>query len=335
MSETPLTTKSKRKYNDISDPDDNTSIVYFLVVCHGIYVLKEDNQYNQDKQYEPEYVKIPENIKYVNKITYAPFGFKNILPDTKCIRENVTNICTDICPSNNLPGPDELIDLLQDDVQLLEQQRKVFNIRQKHKEYYGYESNENLKIRCFYKMLFNKEPQLYQNVVYSNPSNETKKNIPIIQKQFSIFPHEINTKYNIYVVFEKNGKLNKDDSILNSDRYKAYNKETYKGSYHHDMNRDITTQKLLEFAQYYGYENVVIFDYSCESCKDRSGNPIPRNQVMSIRELILSGQIGRGNKKTRNRSRNHMSSRNYKPISRRILRKYKKNQKTKRTQKTR
>jgi hypothetical protein len=73
------TTNTKKRKADVYEDEDNTSVVYFLVVCHGIYVFKDGN---------PEYVEIPKTIQYVNKITYAPFGFKNILPSAQSIIKN-------------------------------------------------------------------------------------------------------------------------------------------------------------------------------------------------------------------------------------------------------
>ena len=191
----PITDSKKRKTRD------NDSVVYFLIVCHGNYVFKDD---------KPEYVTISKEIQYVNKITYAPFGFKNILPNVLSIRNNVTNICSDICPSNNLQASDDFIKSLDDRVKVLENQRNSFEIMKRSKAIHGSESNTAFETRCLYKMLLDKKDQHYQNVIYS--SNEQQCNIPIIQKQFSISPGERNTAFNIYVVFEKNGKLQQDEN---------------------------------------------------------------------------------------------------------------------------
>ena len=275
---------------------DDDSIIYFLIICHGTYIFNDGN---------PEYVKIPQNMNYVNKITYTPFGYKNILPNAVDVKETIISICNDTCPTNNFIPPDVLIPLLKNDVELLEEQRKNYNIRQQFKDLHNTEPECNFKMRCCYKMLFNKSNLCYQNVIYSN--TQPKNNIPIIQKTFQILSTDENKDLNIYVVYQNNGKLNQGDTILNSRIYRSF--LTYKDLYDTGT---ITTQQLLELAKFYMYENVVIIDYSCDTCKENNGDIVSRDLVMSIRELISSNQIGRGYRKRRKTKKN------------RVLRKYKK-----------
>ena len=287
-----------------------------MILCHGSYYFKHGN---------PEYVTIPEKLKYVNKITYPPFGLYNLIPNVKCVKEGVMNTCENICSYNNLTSPEVLIKSLECDVQVLEQQRKRFNIRQQYKDQHGDEPERNFNARCHYKILFNREDQLYQNIIYS--SNNPENNVPIIQKSFAVLKTDENKEWNIYVAFQQNGYLNQGEKILNSDKYIEFlksNKRSHIQNFFSETSLTqggITTQKLLEFAAYCNYENVVIIDYSCDSCNDENGKPISRDIVMKIRDLIVSGQIGRGYKNTR------------KPNPSNNLRKYKKTRENKRRRK--
>ena len=287
---------SKRKVESYIPDEEDESIVYFLIICHGMYYFTNE---------KPDYVKIPDNIQYVNKITYSPFGLYNLEPDTSFVKENVINICNDICPLQTESQTEELIDLLEKRVKVLERQKYRFNIRQQIKDQFFSNNNQepepNLKTRCYFKMLFDKTDHLYQNVEYSYDTPE--KNIPIIQKTFKILPNDKNKELNIYVVFQKNGKLTQGDRILNSDIYINFLNAQKRGFslFSQDPNTNIiTTQQLLELANFYNYKKAFILDYSCDICKDKNGNPYSRDEVMKLREIIRLNLVGRGrfNKKT-------------------------------------
>jgi hypothetical protein len=288
---------SKRKVESYIPDEEDESIVYFLIICHGMYYFKNE---------KPDYVKIPDNIQYVNKITYTPFGLYNLEPDTSFVKENVINICNDMCPLQTESQTEELIDLLEKRVKVLERQKYRFNIRQQIKDQFFSNNNNqepkpNLKTRCYFKMLFDKTDHLYQNVEYSYDTPE--KNIPIIQKTFKILPNDNNKELNIYVVFQKNGKLTQGDRILNSDIYLNFLNAQKRGFglFSQDPNTNIiTTQQLLELASFYNYKKAFILDYSCDICKDENGKPYSRDKVMKLRESIRLNLVGRGrfNKKT-------------------------------------
>ena len=196
-------------------------------------------------------------------------------------------------------------------------------MRQQKKDHYGIESECNLKRRCYYKMLFDKEDKLYQSVIYSSNS---QNNIPILQKTFKILPEDHRIfKFNIYVVYQKNGTLHQGEKILSSEKYKAFLKKkrtflTYLNYDAHDT-ETINTQQLLEFAEDCNYDNVFILDYSCSKCSYENGEAFPRNEVRKLSELIDSNQIGKGNNKR------------YKSKKKHILRKYKKTNKKRRNNK--
>lgn len=304
---------NKRKFttnvSEDDDDEDKTSVVFFLIKCHGMYYFTND---------QPQYITIPSNIRYVNKITYTPFGNYNLLPNSIKLEKRVIDICDDKCQNYDLPSSDDLIQSLKEKVPLLEEQKKLFNMKQQNKNQYGIETECDFTKRCYYKMLFNKEDKIFQSVIYS--SNNVENNIPIIQKTFKILPEDDpKFKFNIYVVYQKNGMLSIGDTILSSEVYKNFlsKKRTFSTflNYQAYDTETITTQQLLEFAEYCNYNNVFIIDYSCSVCKDENGYAFSRDKVMDMDKLITLKQIGKGNNKRHKSKKIH------------ILRKYKKTNK--------
>ena len=299
-------------YNDITP--ENDSIVYFLILAHGAV-----NYFD----YEPAYIYIPRNIEYFNKITYAPFGFNNFETDDKLMINSITEKINTLYSQNNTPiVENKLIEGLRE-VDCVLKMQKEFIERNKHENSYPH-----IKARCGHKMIVNRENQLYQSAVYSK---EKDYDYEIINKSFSIEEND-SKEMNIYVVFAKGqrGMLQEGDTVLNSEKYIEYlgrsekqMKEEIKRhleekGHEYDIEPDllkikeknkkmakyITTEELLEFADFCNYKNVVIIDYSCDSCINDDGEKIPRNEVMKMREKIEKKLIGRGSQKnTKNKKK--------------------------------
>lgn len=84
-----------------------------------------------------------------------------------------------------------------------------------------------------------------------------------------------------------------------------------------------STEDLLGYADFCNYKNVVLIDYSCDVCINYSGENVPRNQVINIRnEKINTNLFGRGIHKKLKKSK-----------KRRVTRKLQKSKKVKKNRK--
>jgi hypothetical protein len=300
-------------YNDITP--ENDSIVYFLILAHGSVNYID---------YEPGYIYIPRNIEYFNKITYAPFGFNNFATDDSLMLNSITEKINTSYSENNEPiVENKLIEGLQE-VDCVLKMQKEFIERSKHENSYPH-----IKARCGHKMIVNRENQLYQSAVYSKEKKDY--DYEIINKSFSIEEND-SKEMNIYVVFAKgqSGILQEGDTVLNSEKYIEYlgrsEKQMLEESksiieergHEYDietkllklkeknkkMAKYITTEELLEFADFCNYKNVVIIDYSCDVCINDDGEKIPRDEVMKLRrEKIDTKLVGRGSQKHTKKSK--------------------------------
>jgi len=264
-------------YNDIIP--ENDSIVYFLILSHGSVIFRNDT--------EPDYINMPKNIEYLNKITYAPFGFFNYETNDTLILNAITEKIKTSYSENNTPiVENKLIEGLQNVDCVLQMQKKDFE-----------KNKDNTKYRCGLKMLIERENQLYQSVVYYKP---LENNVPIINKSFSISKDDAKDM-NIFVVFEKgkDGFLYEGGTVLNSEAYKDFISTSVDDeSEIEGLQNSITTEELLEFADFCNYKNVVIIDYSCDGCRKYNGEKVPRNEVIKIRrEKIDQKLVGRGSQK--------------------------------------
>lgn len=271
--------KIDENYNDIIPENDN--IVYFLILSHGSVDFKDN---------VPVYIDIPKNINYFNKITYAPFGFSNYKTNDTLMLNSITEKIKTLYEQTNTPiVENKLIDVLQDVDCVLKTQKEYI---EKSKTYSN--RDEHIKSRCGHKMIVEKEDSLYQSIVYSKTIENNK---PIIQKTFSISEDD-SEEMNIYVVFAKGeeGTLREGDKVLNSEEFREYLDTIFIDDNDVLENQNIiSTEDLLEFADFCNYKNVVLIDYSCDVCINYSGEKVPRNEVMNIRnEKITTNIVGRG-----------------------------------------
>jgi len=300
--------KIDENYSDIIPENDN--IVYFLILSHGSVDFKDN---------VPVYIDIPKNIDYFNKITYAPFGFTNYGTNDTLMLKSITEKIKTLYKQTNTPiVENKLIDVLQDFDCVLKTQKEYI---EKSKTFSN--RDEHIKSRCGHKMIVEKEDILYQSIVYSKTIENNK---PIIQKSFSISEDD-SEEMNIYVIFAKgeNGFLYEGDEVLNSEVFRDYLSTI---SYNDDnavleYQSQTSTEELLEFAEFCNYKNVVLIDYSCDVCINYSGENVPRNEVMNIRnEKITTNLVGRGIHKKLKKSK-----------KRRVTRKLRKSKKVKKNRK--
>jgi len=288
----------KRKRNSVEQITLTTkkktepSIIYFVVLSHGaVNFTKSENE----DEYKPIHIKIPKDISFFNKITFAPLGINNLTYDEDG-KEIMDTLNTEL--PNIYSKPEGYGKLLAN--KLKNEHSKVLNIKER------LEVEKDLQTRGYYHILNNNKDQFFQSVIYDK---KRKNNLPIIQKEFSLDPViKENKKYDdIFVVFQKGGLLTIGDKILDNDNifknymihlYNQRNISNIKGD-HYIYKPEITTDELLEIAVEYGYEKVVMIDYSCDYCQnivDTKTN-IPRNEIIKWREQVKNKKFGRGGKK--------------------------------------
>jgi len=272
--------KIDENYSDIIPENDN--IVYFLILSHGSVDFKDN---------VPVYIDIPKNIDYFNKITYAPFGFTNYGTNDTLMLKSITEKIKTLYEQSNTPiVENKLIDVLQQVDCVLKMQKEYI---EKSKTYPN--RDEHIKGICGRKMILEREDILYQSVLYTKSIENNK---PIIQKSFSISEDD-SEEMNIYVIFAKgeNGFLYEGDEVLNSQLFRDYLSTIFYDDDNEVLENQniISTEGLLEFAEFCNYKNVVFIDYSCDVCINYSGEKVPRNEVMNIRnEKITTNLVGRG-----------------------------------------
>jgi len=275
--------------NDIDDTYDdiipeNDSIVYFLILSHGAV------RFNTN--YIPYYVDVPHKIDYFNKITYAPVGFSNYeTNDPKMLESIKTKIKVLNGHENNPIVANKLIESLRQVDCVLEDQTKNMN------------ETPYLNDRCGQKMLVDRSDLLYESVVHSKT---IKNNSQIMNKTFSTDKNDDGETMNIYVVFANGGLLKTGDKVLNSKDYINYLSITIEDKKELlEAQSRSSTKDLLDFAEFCDYKNVVMIDYSCNTCIDDNGERVPRNLV--IQERKKKQFAGRGIHKKLKKTKKHIS----------------------------
>jgi len=283
-----VTITKKQKYRTkIKEP----SIIYFVVLCHGEVNFTK----NANNTYDPININIPPKISFFNKITFAPLGIYNIMNDNDSnnILEELKTEIPKLYSKQEGYG-DVLADKLKNDYsQLLNPSNDL-------------KTQTNPYTRGYLHILNNNKEQYYQSVVYD--VNNKNNNIPIIQKLFSLDDKVNNNDSNdILVVFQKGGLLKTGDKILNNNRiFKDYMVNLWKEKITDNIDKDgnyiyvpkITTDELLEISVEYGYEKVVIIDYSCDYCRNvvDTSDKIPRDIIRKWREDVKKRKFSRGGK---------------------------------------
>ena len=269
------------------------NIIYLAILTHGLYEYS-DKPYNNEpdeqiiyaKQKRPTAIKkrlfkqanviIPNDIEYIQKITYTPFGLYNILsPNDK---EKIYNHILSLVSDELIIG-EALTELVKNEVTFETIETKLTN--QQNPEYIL----EDLKL------LMKNRDNICQEYIYDKSID---KRI-LLNKSFSVISNDDdedededkNSKKGIYVMRQEGGPLKVGDNILQEVS-------------------EINTQELLEIISRYGYNKVIIIDYSCDICTTMFGIKPDDNHIDQLKTQISEGKIGRGGKqkkKTENRKK--------------------------------
>lgn len=223
--------------------------VYLLILTHGN--IEFDPSTNK-----PSYVEVPDAITRFSKVTFAPFAVKVALSTAD--QDDIRNRITD--------GLKEQPQLLRQDATALVNSMKVwFNDKPGINTFIGREEEGKSDFTGdFYSIL-----RKYQNQTWQYFTQTKQTAMPILEKEY--YNDETKNQDNlIYVVAQRRGKWEVGIPI-------------FKGG------KTTTTQLLNQVVEQGGYENVVMIDFSCDSCTAK----IPDDLMQSYKEQIEKGELGR------------------------------------------
>ena len=260
------------------------NIIYIVILAHGIHEYnrqKYDGEtddtmiYAKQKRpspfktrlYKSPNVIIPDNITYIQKITYTPFGLYNIMSSNDS--NKIYNELLQLLSRDFIIG-EPLTKIITDDIVFESIESKLSKP----------ENPEHILEDL--RLLMENKDDLCQEYIYDKTGTN---NIPLKNKSFSMESYEeenedseIEEKRGIYVMQQQGGPLSIGNNIL-------------------ERLGSITTQELLEKLSEYGYNKIVIIDYSCEICTTTFGMKPEDSHINSVREEIKLGKIGRGGKR--------------------------------------
>lgn len=258
-------------------------IIYLTILAHGLYEyntrpytngVEEEIIYAKTKYttslkqrlFRRPNVIIPDSIEYIQKITYTPFGLYNILSpnDKEHIYNHILNIV-----NNEIIVGEPLTELVKNAVTFETIESKLAN--PENPEYIL----EDLKL------LMKNRDNICQEYIYDKSIDKRF----LLNKSFSVISNDDdedededkNSKKGIYVMRQEGGPLKVGDNILQEVS-------------------EINTQELLEIISRYGYNKVIIIDYSCDICTTMFGIKPDDNHIDELKTQISEGKIGRGGK---------------------------------------
>jgi len=233
-------------------------IIYLAITVHGsIY-----GEYNtEDYNYAPQILEIPPEFDYVNKITKNPRGSVGFY-----FYESETG-------ENKVYGAllNELSDLIAErpDNPIVGQQllNSMHNLQMVAVDHYMSKNRDASEIIPNPEIMYDKHQPLYSSI-------DTTVTKEYINKVYSKDINSVmDTQMDIYVLYQKGGPLHKGDKLL----------ETIYNRHHSRLRRSsrgiirITLNDILYFLYTLGYKNVVLIDFSCESCYDHKDQLLPTN----------------------------------------------------------
>lgn len=218
---------------------ENDKIVYFLTLSHGSILGKD-----KEGEFVPHLIKIPKRIYFFNKITQVSVGYGNLLSN-KLNKTVLDKYISEFRKFEQLSQPiihDQLGDLVST-FSYLSKQRSEIKSAIRTGEIFERIEREHAKFLL-------KNRQLH----FESIMNRTSTN-----KLFSRSFRD-DASLDIHVVFQKGGKFNIGDKILES--RPLTNTYGVNGQL-------ITLKELLNLSLKKGYNKVVMIDMSCESCYKR------------------------------------------------------------------
>lgn len=269
-------------------------IIYLAIVVHGTIYGKYSMD---DYTYKPQIAEIPPEFDYVNKITKNPRGSVGIYfynPETGenklygSMLNDLSNLIAER-QDNPIVGK-ELLNRMRD-------------LQMVATDYELSKTYDVSKIFSQPELIHEKHQPLYSSI-------DTTTTNEYINKLYSKNLNSImDTQMDIYVLFQKGGPLHKGEQLL----------ETIYNSHHSRLRRSsmgviqITLNDILYFLYTKGYKNVILIDFSCESCYDDKSQLLPTNttHVRRARRSFKGTMGGRRRRSRRRRNRTHRRHRRH------------------------
>jgi hypothetical protein len=307
----------KNRMKDIDDDftvsiQSGEGLVYLIILVHGCVMFEKN---------EPIFFTMPSNIKYVNKITYAPLNCVNFVTnDDLIVRSFIDFLNSENSDPTKPPIVESnLVKALPINDRLLETQKKDIEEIKKIIKFTKLYQFENRVINRQKLVEADSRDGLNTSFVFST---DFKDNIKIINKYFAIEAKDKEIM-NIYVAFEKGGNKNlkSGKTILKSDEYISFLKAKFNidDQKAREISDIITTQEILEFLAWCGYDKVVLIDYSCDVCMNIDDDTEVKIEFLKkIKEEIEKGTIGRGGVNTNKFTMSKRMKKSRKTIKKRV-----------------
>lgn len=299
LSSSARTSHSRQKSTRSRESDSilfNESLptIYLLILSHGKVVFVPDSPP------KPRMVRIPPEIQYMNKVTYAPLGVSSfsVGHNERKITDSVMSIISDANSRGSIIRGSHLSKELESHVEI--QSPEEIKAIQKSQAKVGISLVDSGFADSY--LLGRLAGQLYQSVEYteSHPAQ-------LMEKEYHT--SSSNPNFDIFVVYTKNAHSNLQSQLQPGDRIlrpvpSARGNAMNVARSLSNNPVGITTSRLLEFMSSFGYENVILIDYSCDiCCETGSCERIPRDVIRNYRQMILdsNGMFGRGRNKNKTR----------------------------------
>lgn len=272
-----------------SSYDNANLIIYLAIMVHGTIYGDYDAAYN----YSPMILDIPPEFNYVNKITKnvrGSIGLGFFDPETgenklwSSILNELSNLITientehTTPPITGQPLLNKMTNLHV--VSVDHYLSKTYDVSQ----FYPQPEKIYDKYQPLYSSIDTTTTSQYINKVYSKDTNSIK-----------------DSEMDIFVLYQENGPLHTGDTLL----------ETIYNTHHSRLRRSsngiiaITLNDLFVFLSNKGYKNVVLIDFSCETCRDQLERTLPTNttHVRRARRALKNVMGGRGRNRRRKQYR--------------------------------
>lgn len=318
----------KRVEKIVREPEDKVDLtencIYLLVTSHGCVTFDSMLDETGKHSYMPSKVIPPESVDYVGLITHSPLGCADIGSTTK-VEEAIRNFraSTEFRRIIGLKGRELAQELRELDRATTTSLGSSF--RQKHLESANPIENmmQATSNQTYFNSLLNykeKENWKHSTLVNSsifalNPESVyastefnrfTGKN-NLLYKKFSLDEDKSTHRVeNLTVIFERGGDLVEGSTLLDSpdflDYYALVNGED---SEHGKLN----IQSLIEYLSFKGYKNIILIDYSCNSCQPLIGEEkVPRDSIRKTRKEIEDAKGGKRQRRKRNKTKKKINT---------------------------
>jgi hypothetical protein len=308
--------KPKPVMKDKVDLTDN--YIYLLVTSHGCTSFNSMPDKTGKYSYIPIKVIPPQSVDYVGLITHPPLGCADIGNSTKA-KQAIRNFSSSKFRNIiGLKGRELSLKIRELDRATTTSLSSSF--RQRHLEsdnpieammqatsslsriesLLNYKEDEKWKHSTMVDAsIFAQNPD---SVYASTEFNKFTGKNNLLYKNFSL--DEDKSKYreeNIIVIFQKGGELREGNILIDSpdflDYYAAVSGEVSESGV-------LNIQSLVDYLSFKGYKNIILIDYSCNSCKMLIGDEkVPRDAIRATRKAIENAKGGKQRRKKRNKTK--------------------------------